>query len=210
MKRYLIPILTTILVLASALIAGCNNTTSPSEVETYLNQVLPVTQQYAEDTATVTRTVEGLGLLGENIAEWLAAQPRPRIVGLSSLTVDEIIKSFTTRTQLPNDLRQELVAYNQTLNELLERIKCDLTTIQGLTVPVVAGSFQSSLLRSLQNEQQALSALLNYYTSESLLKYGVAGDEKELEQGNLLHLQAETAWLEARLALIDLKPSSEQ
>ena len=51
MKRYFIPILA-ILVLASGLLPGCVRKRSVAELDTYMNQAMPILEQHAETTET--------------------------------------------------------------------------------------------------------------------------------------------------------------
>ncbi len=106
---------------------------------------------------------------------------------LGSGSQEEILKALTT--------------YKNMLAWALTRVDSELLDFKKLVPPPEVRPFHSLMVEGLTKEQAGLTKQLSYYSS--VLRYGF-GDDKELDDGNALLLDAQELWLQAQYELQDL------
>jgi len=99
------------------------------------------------------------------------------------------------------EVLKALTTYRDMLEWALIRVDSELLDFKALTPPPQARDFHTLMIDGLLKEQTGLTKLLSYYSS--VLRYGF-GDDKELEDGNRLLLEAQKSWLRAKYEMQDL------
>lgn len=109
------------------------------------------------------------------------------------------LKAFASGSQ--KEVLKALTAYRDTLDGALNRVDSELLDFKKLIPPPEVRTFHSLMIEGLTKEQAGLTKQLSYYSS--VLRYGF-GDDKELDEGNALLLEAQRLWLQAQYELQDL------
>ena len=99
------------------------------------------------------------------------------------------------------ELLKVLTIYRDTLEWALIRVDSELLDFKALTPPPQTRDLHTLIIDGLLKEQAGLTKLLSYYSS--VLRYGF-GDDKELDDGNRLLLDAQKTWLGAKYEMQDL------
>lgn len=181
MKRYLIPVLVAILALASVLVTGCGDTTSPpaeqsnAKLEAYLEKVLPIVTRHVETTETTNQANRAF------------------------------VKAASSGTEV--EMLEALLAYKETLDWALNRADSELADFKKLKPPPEAQTYHSLMIEALVKEQGALGDTLSYYSS--VLRYGLGNDEA-LTRANNDFLEAQKIYLQAQYELQNLMQKVEQ
>ncbi len=179
MKRYLIPIIT-ILVLTSSLLVGCGSIrVTPEkqpvdELKSYVNDASPIMKRHVEATETTNQA------------------NRAFLKAYASGDQKELLKALTT--------------YRDTLEWAVNTVDSTLLDFKKLLPPSEVRTYHSLMIEALTKEQYGLTKQLSYYSS--VLLYGF-GDDKELDDGNALLLEAQKIWLQAQYEFQDLLEKAE-
>jgi len=118
-------------------------------------------------------------------------------------TGNEANRAFL-KTYATGDLQkilETLTDYKDTLEWALNRVDSVLLDFKKLIPPEEARTFHSLMIEGLTKEQYGLTKHLSYYSS--VLLYG-SGNDKELDDGNALLLEAQEIWLQVQYELQDL------
>ena len=174
MKRYLVPIIV-VLVLTSMLVVGCGFTRVTPE-----KQSVEELKSYVNDALPImkrhTETTETTNQANRAFLEAYAYGDLQKITGA-------------------------LTDYKNTLEWAINRVDSTLLDFKKLLPPSEVRTYHSLMIEGLTKEQSGLTKQLSYYSS--VLLYGF-GDDKVLDDGNELLLDAQKIWLQAQYEFQDL------
>ena len=174
MKRYLIPILI-ILVLASGLATGCTCVRIAPKKQANLE----LESYYQEALPFMKRHDETTEKTNQANRAFLEAY--------SSGNQKELLKALT--------------AYRDRLEWAVNRVDSTLLDFKKLIPPAEVRTDHSLMIEALTKEQYGLTKQLSYYSSVLLQGFG---DDKELDDGNELLLEAQKIWLQAQYKFQDI------
>ncbi len=180
MKRYLLAIMI-ILVLASGVMAGCG-----------FIRVTPEKQSVAELQSYVNEALPFMKQHAET-------------TDIGNQANRAFLKAYASGNQ--KELLKALTAYRDTLEWAVNRVDSTLLDFKKLVPPVEVRTYHSLMIEALTKEQYGLTKQLSYYSS--VLLYGF-GNDKELDDGNALLLEAQKIWLQAQYEFQDLLEKVEQ
>ncbi|MDP2731417.1 MAG: hypothetical protein Q8O55_13210 [Dehalococcoidales bacterium] len=109
------------------------------------------------------------------------------------------LRAFAAGNQ--KEIVKALTAYRDTLEWAVNRVDSTLLDFKKLVPPSEVRTYHSLMIEALTKEQYGLTKQLSYYSS--VLRYGF-GDDKELDDGNELLLEAQKVWLQAQYEFSDL------
>lgn len=118
-------------------------------------------------------------------------------------TTNKVNRAFLSAVSYGNqaEMIKVLTNYVDTLKWALDRTDSVLVDSKKLMPPSEARTFHSLMVETLLKEQAGLTKQLSYYSS--VLRYGF-GNDKELDDGNALFLEAQMIWLKTQYELQDL------
>lgn len=179
MKRYLIPILA-ILVLALVVLVACGHKNeapaSPTPEQVGARQLKSYSEEAVPFMKQHTETTD---------------------------TCNEANRAFLRAYASGNqkELLKALTAYRDTLEWAVNRVDSTLLDFKKLVPPSEVRTYHSLMIDALIKEQYGLTKQVSYYSS--VLRYG-SGNDKELDDGNALLLEAHNIWLQAQYEFQDL------
>jgi len=179
MKRYLIPTLIT-LVLASVVLVACGHKSEAPASPT---------PEHIEATQLKSYCQEALPIMKQHDETTEKTNQANRA----------FLKAYAT-----GDLKktiEELTNYKNTLEWAVNYVDSTLLGFKKLTPPPEVRTYHSLMMEALTKEQYGLTKQLSYYSSVLLQGFG---DDKELDDGNELLLEAQKIWLQAQYEFQDL------
>jgi hypothetical protein len=108
------------------------------------------------------------------------------------------LRAYTSGNQ--EELLKALTAYRDTLEWAVYRVDSTLLDFKKLMPPSEVRTYHSLMIEALTKEQYGLTKQVSYYSS--VLRYG-SGNDKELDDGNALLLEAQNIWLQAQYEFQD-------
>ncbi len=179
MKRYLIPILIA-LVLASVVLVACGQKreapASPTPEQVRARQL----KSYVE---------EALPFMKQHTETTDTGNQANRA----------FLRAYASGNQ--KELLKALTAYRDTLEWAVNRVDSTLLDFKKLVPPSEVRTCHSLMIEALIKEQAGLTKQLSYYSS--VLRYG-SGNDKELDDGNELLMEAQRIWLQAQYEFQDI------
>ena len=178
MKRYLIPTLI-ILVLASVVLMACGHK-SEAPASPTPEQTTAQLKSYCQEALPLMKQHSETTDTGNQAN-------RAFLEAYASGNRKEILKALTD--------------YRDTLEWAVSRVDSTLLDFKKLVPPPEVRTCHSLMIEALTKEQYGLTKQLSYYSSVLLQGFG---DDKELDDGNELLLEAQKIWLQAQYEFQDL------
>ncbi len=179
MKQYLIPIMI-ILLLASGALVSCGQKSEAPASSTPEQVRARQVKSYVEEALPFMKQHAETTNTGNQAN-------RAFLEAYASGDLQKITKALTD--------------YKNTLEWAVNRVDSTLLDFKKLLPPSEVRTYHSLMIEGLTKEQYGLTKQLSYYSS--VLLYGF-GNDKELDDGNELLLDAQKIWVQAQYEFLDL------
>ena len=179
MKRYIVPILV-VLMLASSVLVACGQRSEVPAFPTPEQVIATQLKSYCQEALPIMKR-------HDETTEKTNQANRAFLKAYATGDLQKILETLTD--------------YKDTLEWAVNRVDSTLQDFKKLIPAPEVRTYHSLMIEALTKEQYGLTKQLSYYSSVLLQGFG---DDKELDDGNALLLEAQKIWLQAQYEFQDI------